>query len=99
MTAIDDLRGRLAASIRLQLSHAGIAVDASKASSMAGRALQDARVEDLLTFIVAADGAASGFETVADGGTPPGDLEDRRTTWGEARDNLLTDPIYATVLP
>lgn len=95
MTLPVGFRERLSASIQLQLQHRGLGGSVGDALAIADRALADARVDALLTMATAADGAASGFETVADGGEAPADLEDRRTAWVEARTELATDPLFS----
>lgn len=99
MTLPAGLRERLAASIQLQLQHKGLGGSVGDALAIADRALADAQVAPLVAFVAAAHGAASGFETVADGGDPPADLEDRRTAWTAAQATLTADPLFAAVLP
>lgn len=98
MTPFDTLRARLAAALRLQLGHRGVDIDANTASTMAARALRDARVPELLVFIGAADAASAGMEQVVDGGEAPDDLDDRRAAYGAAKAALADDPVYAAVL-
>lgn len=95
MTLPVGLRERLAAAIQLQLRHKGLGGSVPEATAMADRALRDANVEALLAHAAAADAACVAFETVADGGAAPGDLEALRGAWLAARDPLAADPFYS----
>lgn len=98
MTAFATLRARLASRLQLRLGHAGLPITSTVADDMALSALHDARAEQLLAHAAAADAAAAGFETVADGGAAPADLEDRRAAWTAAREGLAADPVFTGTL-
>lgn len=97
MTVLTDLRGRLAAALRLQLGHIGVTASADVVARLAARALADAQVPALLEYVAAAEGAVAGLETVADGGEAPEELPDLRAGLEARRAALETDPILGTL--
>lgn len=58
MTAVSDLRDRLAGAIRLHLGHAGFTIDASVASRIADAAVVDAGLEGLTGYVAAVEAGA-----------------------------------------
>ena len=58
MTAVSDLRDRLAGALKLHLSHAGVTIDASVASRIADAAVVDAGLEGLTGYVAAVEAGA-----------------------------------------
>ena len=94
MTAVLDMRDRLAAALQVELRNRGLGSGADIAFAVADKALEGVQFEQLVEMLAGADGVAAAYGDI----TPPPDIDDRLTRWQSARTQLEADPIYSQVL-